>query len=68
LRGIIPRIWVAGSCSAMLVFTAVTVWNIYVYIGGIGFPHPSAVDLLLLLALCLSIYALSSTLKPLRPR
>jgi hypothetical protein len=38
LRGIIPRIWVAGSCSAMLVFTAVTVWNIYVYIGGIGFP------------------------------
>jgi hypothetical protein len=63
LRGVIPRIWVAGSYSAMLVFTAVTVWNIYVYIGGIGFPHPSAVDLLLLLALCLSIYALSLYIK-----
>ena len=60
LRGVIPKIWVAASFSAMLIFTAVTVSNIQVYVGGISFPHPSAADLLLLSALCLSIYALSA--------
>jgi len=66
LRGLIPRIWVAASFSAMFLFTAITAWNVEAYLGGMDFPHPSMAEPLLFASLGFAIYALTQYVKVFR--
>lgn len=61
-KGVIPKVWIVAGFSAMFIFTAITIQNMFKYTG-LTSSHLQMTTILFLLALCLAVYALSLYIK-----